>query len=82
MDAFSFRKGISASPSKTKIFYFPHKAGIRSRYYIDVGSEAMARAAWTVTSTCSLLLFFFSMAWVSQSHMRAFVELFKNGYRL
>lgn len=45
MDAFSFRKGISVLPSKTKIFYFPHTAGIRSRYCIDVGSEAMARAA-------------------------------------
>lgn len=45
MHVFSFRKGISVLPSKTKVFYFPHKEGTRSRHYIDVGSEAMARAA-------------------------------------
>lgn len=45
MDVFCFRKGSSVLPSKTNVFYFPHKAGIRSRYYIDVGSEAMATAA-------------------------------------
>lgn len=76
MVVFCLRKGISVLPSKTKIFYFPHKAGIRSRYYTGIGSEAMARAALDCDFDLLSVAFLFLLGLGKPEPYRGFSEAF------